>query len=147
MKNQYCVQEYVYDFAVDGGAQGTLVLSNKNGKNPLPVGAIVKEVTAQVVTACTSGGSATVAWGNGDDTDGYTTHGSPVAVASLTLNAVFNAASLDSALLWDGTNDHYIPLYIDDATTGNFSMVIGGADLTAGKIVFIVEYLYPAISL
>lgn len=145
MKNRVLVQEYVYDFAVDGGAQGTIVLSDKNGKAPLPVGAIVKDVTARVVTQCTSGGSATVAWGNGDDTDGYTTHGSPIAVASLTANAMFNAAGLDSALLWDGTNDHMIPLYIDDATTGNFSFVIGTADLTAGKIVFIVEYLYPAI--
>ena len=145
MKCAYNIQEYVYDFAVDGGAQGTIVLSNKDGKSPLPIGAIVKNVTAQVVTQCTSDGSATVAWGNGDDTDGYTTHGSPIAVASLTANALFSAAELDSALLWDGTNDHYIPLYIDDATTGNFSFVISGADLKAGKIVFMVEYLFPGI--
>lgn len=144
MQNQYNVQEYLYDFSVDGGGQTAITLSNKNGKSPLPVGAIIKAVTAQVLTACTSGGSATVEWGNGDDADGFS--GTAIAVASLTANALFNGWDNGAALLWDDTNDHQIPVYVDDATTGAFKIKINVADLTAGKIVFLVEYLQPAVN-
>ena len=80
------VQEYVYDFADDGGVIGEIVLSDKAGLDPLPVGAIVKSVTAKVLTALTSGGSAVLSWGNGDDADGYS--GAAAAVGeSATLGA------------------------------------------------------------
>lgn len=145
MKNQYNVQEFVWDFAVDGGAVSTITLSGKNGKLPIPVGAIVKAVTARVVTACTSAGAATLSWGNGDDADGYS--GTAIALGSLTENALFNGWDNGAALLWDDTNDHQIPLYIDDTTTGAFTATIGTAAMTAGKVVFVVEYLEPAVEL
>lgn len=136
-------QEYVYDFAVDGGTNGAAItLSNKVGYDPLPVGAVVKSVYAHVVTAVTSGGSATVEWGNGDDADGYS--GTAIAKATLVLNYVCNHAMGAGALLWDNTNDCDIPLYIDDATTGAFKILINTADLTAGKIVFMVDYYMHA---
>jgi hypothetical protein len=141
MKNKLLIQEYLYDFAVDGGAMGTKVLSDKNGRAPLPVGAILKSVTAQVITACV-GATATVEWGNAD-TDGYS--GAAIAVASLTQNAVFNGWDNGAALLWDDTNDHPIFVYIDTAANGAFNMKINTAALTAGKIVFICEYYLPAI--
>jgi hypothetical protein len=139
------VQEYVYDFAVDGGAAGAIDLSAKAGKSPLPVGAIIKGVTAIVETACTSGGSATVAWGPGADADGYS--GVALAVASLTANAVFNGyqdATTPSALLWNNTTDAPVEYVVTStANTQTFTMTIATAALTAGKINFMVEYLLP----
>lgn len=134
------VQEYVYDFAKDGGAASTIILSNKLNYDPLPVGAIVKHVTAQVVTACTSGGAATVSWGNGSAATAWS--GAAKAVASLTLNAVFNEQATPS-ILWDDTNDASIPIYVSSESVGRFAVTIATAALTAGKIVFSVEYLLP----
>jgi len=136
------VQEYLYDFSVDGGVTGEIVLSDNNNKAAIPVGAIIKGVTAQVITAVTSAGSATLAWGNGDDADGYS--GTAIAKASLTQNAVFNGWDNGAALLWDDTNDHPIYQYVADADDGKFSVTVGTADLTAGKVVFLVEYYFPA---
>lgn len=133
--------EYVYDFDVDGGAQGKIVLSDKANKAPIPVGAIVKDVHMKVVTAFTSGGSATLDIGNDDDEDGYL---GQIAVAALTDNALFNAAGQDSALLWDGTNDHMIPLNVLDAADGEVSVTIGTADMTAGKAIILVDYYMPS---
>ena len=48
-----------YSFAVDGGAQGTIVLRSKNG--PLPIGSYVVGGIIDVATALDSGGSATAA--------------------------------------------------------------------------------------
>lgn len=135
------VAEYVYDFAVDGGAVGAINLHAKAGKGVLPVGAIIKAVTAKVVTAFTSGGSATLVWGNGDDADGYS--GATIAVASLTDNALFNGWDNGAALLWDDTNDHQIPVNVADAADGQFIVTIGTAAMTAGKALFLVEYLMP----
>lgn len=139
--NKVHLQEYVYDFAKDGGAQGAINLHAKDNKAVLPVGAIIKAVTAKVVDAVTSGGSATVAWGNGNDADGYS--GAAIAVASLTDNALFNGWDNAAALLWDDTNDHPIPVYVDAAAAGQFIVTIGTANLTAGKMVFLVEYIMP----
>lgn len=138
------VQEYVYDFAEDGGAQSTITLSSKSGSSPLPVGAIVVAVHTRVETALTSGGSAVLSWGNGDDADGYS--GAAAAVAGFTANALNNGWDNAAALIWDDTNDHQIPLYIDDVTTGAVSFTIGTADLTAGKVVILVEYYADSLS-
>lgn len=138
------VQEYVYDFAVDGGAQGEIFLSSKSGYAPVPNGAIIKRVVGKVVTAFTSGGSATLAWGNDDDPDGYS--GSAIAVASLTDNALFNGYDNGAALLWDDTNDHAIDVAVINEDDGEFSVTIGTADMTAGKMIFLVEYYLPSLS-
>lgn len=138
---ELCVQEYVYDFSVDGGAVSTITLSSKSGVDPLPVGAIVKSVSAQVLTAFTSGGSATLSWGNGDSVTAYS--GTAIAVASLTANAVFNGMGNGSSSLWDDTQDSPKLLYIDDATTGAVVVAIATAAMTAGKMVLCVEYYLP----
>ena len=139
----YHVGEYVYDFSVDGGDVGEIVLSSKPAKAAVPVGAIVKAVTAKVATAGASAGSATLAWGNGDDADGYS--GTAIAVASLTAGAVFNGWDNAAALIWDDTNDHPIPVYVADAADGQVSVTIGTAALTAGKVAVILEYLFPSV--
>lgn len=137
------VTEYVYDFSVDGGTKdAAIVLSAKDGKEAVPVGAIVQRVTAKVLTAPLSAGAATVIWGNGDDADGYS--GATVAKATLAINTVHNGWDNGAVLLWDDTNDHQIYNPVLDADDGSFKLLIETADLTAGKIVFFVEYLYPA---
>ena len=123
IKNKKHVQEYIYDFAEDGGATGEIDLHAKDNKSVIPVGAIITAVAAKVVTACTSAGSATVAWGNEDDEDGYS--GSAIGVASLTDNALFNGWDNAAALLWDNTNKHQIPVNVADSADGEFKMTIG----------------------
>lgn len=138
------VAEFVYDFAVDGGAQGAIDLSGKANKEDLPVGAIVNMVRAKVVTACTSAGSATVVWGPTADPDGYS--GATIAVASLTDNALFNGHDNAAALLWDDTNDHAISYNVGAANAADLLFTIATADLTAGKIIFFVEYYVPSLT-
>lgn len=135
------VQEFLYDFSVDGGAIGEIVLSTKGGYQSLPEGAVIQSVIAVVETACTSGGSATLSWGNSGDPDGY--HAA-VAVASLTGNAIFNEQDATAALLFDDTNDHQTYYRVDStANNQNFSVSIATAALTAGKVRFAVQYLMP----
>lgn len=136
------VAEYIYDFAVDGGGTGEIVLSTKDNKSAIPVGAIIEGVLLKVVTAFTSGGAATLAWGNGDDADGYS--GTAIAVASLTDNALFNGMDNGAALLWDDTNDHMIPVNVADANDGKVSVTIGAAAMTAGKAIILVKYYLPS---
>ena len=97
---------------------------------------------AKVVTACTSGGSATVSWGNAD-VDGYS--GTAIAVASLTDNAVFNGWGNAAALIWNDTQDSPVFYPITSSAEGAFNIAIATAALTAGKIVFGVTYIMPAV--
>lgn len=137
------VREYVWDFAVDGGAQAFIDLSAKANYDTLPAGAIVKDVTLKVVTACTSGGSATLAVGNSADQDGYLGN---IAVASLTQGACFTAAQQTGALLWDNTNDANLAYGVTStANTQNVGVLIATANMTAGKVIVMVEYLVPSL--
>lgn len=139
--NLYHTQEYLYDFAADGGLQSTIVLSDKAGMPNVPVGATVKRAYARVLTQLTSGGAATLSWGNGDDADGYS--GATAAVAGFTADAVFNGIDNAAALIWDDTNDHQIDLAVTDAGSGQVSFTITDADLTAGKLAIVVEFYVP----
>lgn len=128
------VQEYLYDFAVDGGATGTIDIS---ANKLLPVGAVVMGCWARVLTAVTSAGAATLAWGPTSDADGYS--GTAIAKASLTDGAVFNGFDNGGALIWDDTNDH--PIYFEvGATSDDLILTVGTAALTAGKIKFCIQY-------
>jgi len=139
--NKKQLQEYLYDFAVDGGGSASnIVLSDKAGSAPLPVGAIVTGVTAHCLTNI-AGSSSTLEWGN-SDTDGYS--GTAIAEATFTENYVMDHATVGGALLWDDSNDHMIPYRVADAATGAFNFLINVADLTAGKIRFFVEYIMPS---
>lgn len=144
-KGQTHIQNYIYDFAVDGGTVSTISLSAKDGAKELPAGAIVKTVYGVVLTAFTSGGSATLTWGNTSDIDGYS--GATIAVASLTAGAVFNGWDNGAALLWDDTNDHAIYYRVNAANTLDFSVSIATAAMTAGKMEFVVEYYLPGVAL
>ena len=124
------VQEYLYDFAVDGGAVGTIDLSDNAKRHALPVGAIVKAVHYRVLTAMTSGGAATLAIGDLDTAARYKA-ATAYNDAAYALNFVA-AAAIGVPMLCDAAND------------GKFAVTIAGAALTAGKIGFYVEYFFPA---
>lgn len=138
------VQEYIYDFDTDGGAQEEITLSTKDDKQAIPVGAIIKAVTMKVLTLFVTGSGATLVYGNGDAASGYS--GSAISVGSLTDNALFNGWDNAASLLWDDSNDHQIPVNVSDADDGKFSITIGTGTFTAGKAIFLVEYLNPSLS-
>lgn len=144
IKNKLNYQEYLYDFDVDGGTKDAAIsLHAKDGKSVIPVGSIIQRVTAVVKTAVTATGAATVIWGNGDAANGYS--GATVAKTTLALNAVLTGWDNAASLIWDDTNDHQLYVYVADAADGQFKVLIQTDDLLTGKIVFIVEYLSPAI--
>jgi hypothetical protein len=136
------VQEYVYDFAVDGGvAAANIELSAKEGYNRLPIGAIIKGVTAKVVTAVV-GTSSTVAWGHSANPDAYS--GTTIAEATLVANNIQTGFKTVNSELWDDTNDAQLCPIVTTSALGSFVVLISTANLTAGKIAFMVEYLLPA---
>lgn len=139
-----------YDFAADGGATGSLTLFSFNQA------VIVHKLWFHVETACTSGGSATL---DAEVVSG-TANGffDAVAVAGLTLNALFKAnelADLDALLakldadegITDtnygatfGNNAGAVKLPLRVAADGEIQMTINVEALTAGKINFYCEY-------
>ena len=113
-----------YDFAVDGGAQGDIGL----GEN-LPDNAIVTAIMVDEVTPLTSGGSATVTLeaGLGADSPG----------------ALYTPLTFDGGHV-PGANFITVLAGVTAKTTvggAELSMTIATADLTAGKLVFYVEYV------
>lgn len=141
IRNQLNVQEYLYDFSADGGATGAISLSGKAGYDAVPQGAIINNVSLKVITAV-SGTSSTVAVGNTTDPNGYM---EAIAEATLADEFVSHVGVQAGALLWDDTNDHTIPFLVNSANDAVFSITIGTADLTAGKVLFFVEYYSPSI--
>ncbi len=134
------VQEYIYDFAVDGGTDDTKIdLSAKAGYAPIPQGAIVLNVHAKVIDAVV-GTSSTLIVGNTTDPNGFM---EAIAEATLVDEYVTSAGVQAGVLLWDDTNDHLIPFLVNSANDADFQVLIGTADLTAGKVLFLVEYLAP----
>ena len=143
ISNKVHLCEYIYDFDVDGGTKDVNInLHTKANKAPTPVGAIIKGVTARVLTAI-KGTSSTVSWGTDADEDGYS--GTTIAEGTLVSGFTTNGWDLDAALLWDPTNDHPIYINVDSAADGEFVVLISTADLTAGKIWFGVEYIMPSV--
>lgn len=136
------VQEYVYDYSVDGGVKDVaILLSDKAGYDPLPIGATVVNVVARVETTVESSGSATVEWGPGANTDGYS--GTAIAKATLVANYAHTAQQGAGAELWDNTNDANLAYAVTStANTRSFAVLINTENLSAGKIRFYVSYHY-----
>jgi hypothetical protein len=108
----------VYDFAKDGGAQGNLDLAT------FSEAVLITDCIAIAKTGVTSGGSATVSVGQVSDEAGVI---AATAKASLAAGLVAWPAARDAS--------HVIP------AAGKLVMAIGTADLTAGVIEFIIEYV------
>jgi hypothetical protein len=111
----------VYDFAADAGAYNgkVYILGTLSGK------VLIEKVIARVVTAVTSGGSATVIVGHTDNNDAFV-DATAGAVANLTADAVAAAATTS------------VPMIL--ASGKQITMTIGTADLLTGKIVVEVWY-------
>jgi hypothetical protein len=133
------VKEYVYDFAVHGGAVNTDIEISALD-NRLPVGAILVDAVFKVETAIV-GTSSTFAIGNATTNVGYLP-----ATAEATLAAAYlgSAAKNKSTLLWDDSNDNLIPYSIADADKSKVVARIGTANLTAGKVRAFLFYLNPS---
>ncbi len=120
-------QEYIYDFAVHGGAVGNVSL--KNPRNALPSGAVILSAHYTVLTAMTSGGSATVSIGDAASTARY-----------LALTAFDNAAydaNVAKAL------SSGMPITVSSANISSPSISIAVAALTAGKIRIVFRGYVP----
>lgn len=118
------VQEYDYDFAVDGGAVGTIVLSSKANKGLLPEDAVVVNVVTRVVTALAGNAAASAKFGTSGSAALYA---ADAAIATYSEDALFEYA----------TN-----FVADQSSERNVQMVIAGGALTAGKVKVLVEYLH-----
>ena len=107
-----------YDFAVHGGAVGTIDLKHGLSKGCVVVGGFMR-----ILTVPTSGGSATIA-------------------AQLeAANDIVTATAFDNALFATTGNRAIVPVWTaatmkETTVDRNLSLVIGGAALTAGKIEF-----------
>ena len=116
------VAYYEYDFAVDGGAVGDITLRGEG----LPEGAIVTDGKIHVLTAITSGGSATAALKIESAADVLTA----TAKTSFTLNAILDIVPVRTAAT-----------AIRVTAAGNKPvMTVAVAALTAGKFILAVEY-------
>lgn len=127
-KGDLDVQEYVYDFSVDGGAVGFIDLSAKSGALPMDIGTVIDKVEWKVEVAPTSGGAATISVGD---------NGSNARYKALT---AFNNAAYLVDQVSAGTGVPYLATVAND---GKFGMAIAVAALTAGKIVFLVTLYKP----
>lgn len=142
MKNTKIYAEYIYDFAVDGGATVSVKnLSAKSGKSPIPVGAVVNHVFGRVLTAPV-GTNAEIKLGNTADDDAYM---ASTAITSFAVNTVVNSQELKGAQIWDDSNDCVKNVLITAANDGDVVLSIATADLTAGKILFGIEYFNPTL--
>jgi hypothetical protein len=118
-----------YDFSKDGGATGALNIFTAESD------CVLVGFYALVKTACTSGGSATVAVGVTGATSAMIT-ATQGAVASLTANSLFQA----NVVLTEGTpNTAAFPLPRRLASGDSMLMTIGTAALTAGVIDFVIQ--------
>jgi len=114
---EHCLRGYdfLYDFAKHGGAVSTITV----GPKLIPPETIIVQGMIRVVTACTSGGSATVALHLSSSEDIV----AATAVASLTLDALLDPVPVGTAAT---------SILCTSAT--QLSVVIATAALTAGKI-------------
>lgn len=118
--------EYVYDFAVDGGASGASIDLAK-GK-ALPADALLLDVYYHVEAAFTSGGSATVALGDA---------ASSTSIVSTT--AYNNSAYALATIAADSAGQPRVC----SATSCKPLLTIAGAALTAGKVKIHYIYIQP----
>lgn len=116
-----------YDFAVDGGVQGTIAPANSD---TIPDNAIIVGGTINSTTAVTSDGAATVGVGTAAGSS-TTAIKAATAKASLSADAVLNAVPTLA-----------VPVKLTAA--GAITFTIGAADLTAGVIEVWVYYVVAA---
>lgn len=118
-----------YEFALDGGVVGDIVL---RGQPDIPSGAVITDAGIRVITPVTGGGSATLAAkveGAADIQSAAAVTGAPWSTAGAK-KATFTAAST--------------PVLTTAAR--RITVTVGTAALTAGKFTVWVEFIVPAAS-
>lgn len=135
--------EYVWDFAVDGGAVSTIPLWSKASKAKIPVGALILGTCLKVVTGVTTSAAGTLSFGTVTDIDGF--HDG-IAAATLADDYAVSHEESKSALLWDDTNDCSKALPVAAANDGAIVAQIETGALTAGKVILTVSWVYPSAS-
>ncbi len=135
------IEEYVYDFDVDGGAISTISLSAKAGAKSLPLGAMVLDVIVYVETAVAAPGSLTMDVGNTTNGDGYF---EDILEASLAIDLGARPGELVAgALLWNTTEDAKRAFPVVVADDADFTIGIVASAATVGKVRFGVMYWLP----
>ena len=130
-----------YDFSVLGGAVATINLNDDQGNVAyLPVGTIVTRAWLSVVTAVTSLGSATQAWGLTSTTD----------LLGATAKASLGTGFVDGVPAYNSQVSAFLQLTSSNVQVkvGNFvysgkpvTTTIGTAALTAGKWYGYIEFV------
>lgn len=121
-KNVKQTISFEYDFAIDGGAVGAIVL-RPEAVNVMRPGLLIESVEIKMLTAMTSGGSATAVIGENTDPDGFFT-----TVFALAAGAVKKG---DGVL---ATGNYIVPGTPNGAKITTWPiMTVGTAALTAGK--------------
>lgn len=118
------VAKFQYDFDIHGGVTGNIVLSGE----PLPIKAIVWEGVVDVITALTGGAGATAAVSTAQAANDL------ITAADIT-GAPWSTTGL-KALVPVGDAANGIKMTAERAP----KLVIGTADLTAGKFNLFIEY-------
>jgi hypothetical protein len=114
-----------YDFAVDGGAQGTLTLRSNDGS--IPNGSVIMGGYLEVETILASGGAATG------------------ALQAQAANDVVNATAFDGAPFSSTGRKSIIPAFtgatsLKTTAAKDPKFVIAAADLTGGKFNLVLVY-------
>lgn len=117
---------FTYDFAVNGGAVGTIVLTPANGV--IPDKFVIQNAFFDVITPLNSAGAATAA---------LTTSQTANDLISATAfdGAPWSSAGLKATLILLGT----IATLKKTTAARNPALVVGTAALTAGKFILFVE--------
>ncbi len=120
---------YNYDFAIEGGAQGTIYLGGNNGSNggALPSGFVVTGAILEVITPLDSASHlATVALSSGE-TDGDLQAATLVSGAPWSTTGLKSLAALFKTTGGGFTSDNpVIVAAIEDLTAGKFTLHIEG---------------------
>lgn len=126
-KSELISKKLTYDFAVHGGAVGTIALGN------LPDDFIVTKVVAVAETALTGGGTFVLGEDGGGDADGYFTDLDAIAVGTPVLGTgalVFTAPNTANEI--GNEKPHQVA-----AAKDGVQVTIGTTAYTAGKLHFI----------
>lgn len=115
----------VYDFAVDGGAAGAIVLADGA---TLPDNAVVTMVTYDVITTCTSAGADAGTIVLSLPTDGALSTAVAISDGSNPLDAGVHLASV------------LTPIAVKTTAARAIGVTIATQNFTAGKVVFAVDY-------
>lgn len=119
----------IYDFAIQGGAIGSVALVDDDGaKVSLPAGAIVMKVLVEVKTAPLSAGSATLSLGVNSAVDLL----AATAKASLSVGALLDGVPVNTAVT---------AVKVPIAADLQVKAAIAVAVLTVGRVEFFIEYV------